>query len=406
MFENFTLEQLTAYKKELRSKLEANEPELDLDKTETELKELETRENELRAIMAADEKRARLMQKLTDGDGAPASIANPVKEKAETRSLDETLASKEYRNAFAKYFMGRKLEKEEQRALDTVVTTTATTFVDATASADGVNNGGLFIPTDLNLSLMKELELVSPIFRDINKTAVAGVVEFPYAKTKNEAKRKGASKETTDNEDGEIEWAMLKLKTAEVSVTIPVTWKLEAMAVDQFYNFFLAELKNQVSRSVITGAIYGSGSDDMEGVTVSAIQKTYTGTVLQAFENHIGALSSRRKIGAKWYISTTAAESIQFAKDSDGRYLFPLNLGLPKTIAGYSLEVDPYLNDGDILFGNLNQYSRLNVNEAMSVTKETKGKKRRNEYTAYELVSSAAQPDTLLYIKKTTQSGT
>lgn len=401
MFENFTLEQVTAYRKELRSKLEANAPELDLDKAEAELKELEKRESELRTAKAADERRSGLMKKLSGGDGAPETLENPIKEKAAARSLDEILASKEYRSAFAKHLMGRKLEKDEQRALDTVVTTTATTFVDASASADGVNNGGLFIPTDLNLSLMKELELVSPVFRDINKTAVAGVVEFPYAKTKNEAKRKGASKETAENEDGAIEWAVLKLKTAEISVTIPVTWKLEAMAVDQFYGFFLAELKNQVSRSVITGAIYGGGTDDMEGVTVSAAQKTYAGTVLKAFEDNIGALSSRLKVGAKWYISTTAAESIQFAKDTDGRYLFPLNLGLPKTIAGYALEVDPYLKDGDILFGNLNQHARLNINEAMSVTKEVKGKKRRNEYTAYELVSSAAQPETLLYIKKT-----
>ena len=48
MFKNFTLEQVTAYRQELRSKLEANVPELDLDKAETELKELEKRESELR----------------------------------------------------------------------------------------------------------------------------------------------------------------------------------------------------------------------------------------------------------------------------------------------------------------------------------------------------------------------
>lgn len=400
MFKNFTLEQVTAYKKELRAKLEANAADLDLDKTENELKELEKREVELRTALAANEKRARLMQKLTDGDGTPAPIPNPAKEKPAARSLDEVLAGKEYRSAFAKHLMGRRLDDAEQRALDTVVTTTATTFVDATESADGVNNGGLFIPTDLNLSLMKELELASPIFRDINKTSIPGVIEFPYPKSKNEAKRKGASKETAENEDGEIEWAMLKLKTAEVSVTIPVTWKLEAMAVDQFYNYFLTELKNQVARSVISGAIYGTGNDDMEGVAVSAMQKTYTTTVLKAIEDNIGALTAVKKVGAKLYISTTAAESIQFAKDNNGDYIFPLTGGLPKTIAGYALEVDPYMKDGDIIFGNLHQYARLNINEAMSVTKETKGKKRRNEYTAYELVSAAAQPDCLLYIKK------
>lgn len=408
MFEEFTLEQVEAYKKELRSKLDANDDGIDLDKIESELQELEKREGELRAKAAEAEKRARIMQKIAGGTVRTNPVANPVaggEEGKAWRSLDDVLASKEYRSAFAKKLMGRSLSDEEQRALDTAVTTTATTFVEASSGTDGVNNGGLFIPTELNLSLMKELELVSPIFRDINKTNFAGVLKFPYAVSRNEAKRKGPTKETTENEDGQVEWAMLELKDAEISVTIPVTWKLEAMAVDQFYGYFLTELKNQVSRSLISGVIYGSGSDDMEGVTIKAVQKTYTGTVLAAIEANISAIDAQKKVGAKLYISTTAAESIQFSKDSNGDYIFPLTLGLPKTIAGYPLEVDPYLKDGDIVFGNVGKYARLNTVEAMSVTKDMIGKKRRNEYTAYMVAASAAQPSTLVYIKKTTGGG-
>lgn len=409
MFEEFTLEQVEAYKKELRSKLDANDAGLDLDKVESELQELEKREGELRAKAAEAEKRERIMQKIAAGTVRANPVANPVaggeEEGKAWRSLDDVLASKEYRSAFAKKLMGRSLSDEEQRALDTAVTTTATTFVEASSSADGVNNGGLFIPTELNLSLMKELELVSPIFRDINKTNFAGVLKFPYAVSRNEAKRKGPTKETTENEDGQVEWAMLELKDAEISVTIPVTWKLEAMAVDQFYGYFLTELKNQVSRSLISGVIYGSGSDDMEGVTIKAVQKTYTGTVLAAIEANISAIDAQKKVGAKLYISTTAAESIQFSKDSNGDYIFPLTLGLPKTIAGYPLEVDPYLKDGDIVFGNISKYARLNTVEAMSVTKDMIGKKRRNEYTAYMVAASATQPSTIVYIKKTTGVG-
>ena len=235
MFEEFTLEQVEAYKKELRSKLDANDAGLDLDKVESELQELEKREGELRAKAAEAEKRARIMQKIAAGTVRANPVENPVAGGEEDgkawRSLDDVLASKEYRSAFAKKLMGRALSEAEQRAVDTAVTTTATTFVEASSGADGVNNGGLFIPTELNLSLMKELELVSPIFRDVNKTNFAGVLKFPYAVSRNEAKRKGPTKETTENEDGQVEWAMLELKDAEISVTIPVTWKLEAMAV-------------------------------------------------------------------------------------------------------------------------------------------------------------------------------
>lgn len=401
MFENLTtLEECAAAKVELRARLSAATEAAELDKLESEALALEQRESALKAAAATAEKRGRLMQKLASGQATGNTVANPTRSIQEAKTISEVLNSNEYRSAFAKTLLNRKLDEAEQRALDTVITTTATEFKAATEEADGVNNGGIAIPTSLNLSLLQALELRSPIFRDINKTSVAGVLSFPYPTTKNIAKRYGKSKETTENSDGEVGFADLKLESAEISVTIPVTWKLEAMAVDQFMDYLLKELTNQVSRSEIVGAIYGSGDDDMKGVTVCAIQKTYSGAVLDAIEANIGALTAEKKIGAKLYISTSAAESIQFAKDKDGDYLFPLNLGLPKTIAGYTLEVDPYLKDGDILFGNLNQYARLNTVEAMTIAKDRIGRKRRNEYTAYKVAASAAQPDSLLYIKK------
>lgn len=402
MFENLTtLEECAAYKVELRKRLEATTEAAELDKLQNEVEELEKRESAIKAAAATAEKRSRLMQKLGSGTATGNPVENPTRSNnQEAKTAAEVLASNEYRSAFAKTLMRRKLNEAEARALSTI-TTTATEFTAASEEAEGVNNGGLFIPTSLNLSLLKALELRSPIFRDINKTSIEGVLEFPYAKSKNKAKRYGASKETTENDDASAEFAMLKLTTAEISATIPVTWKLEAMGVEQFMDYLLTELTNQVARSKIDGAIYGSGKDDMTGVAVAAIQKTYSGTVLEAIEAHIGALTAEKKIGAKLYISTTAAESVQFAKNKDGDYIFPLAGGLPKTIAGYTLEVDPYLANGDILFGNLTQYARLNVNEAMTISKDIIGKKRRNEYTAYEVDGSNAQPDSLLYIKKT-----
>lgn len=401
MYKHFTtLAQVATEKAALRSLLEANNPETNLDEIETKMKALEVRENELRAAAERTEKRSRLMQKIANGEATGSPVENPVNVPAEKRSFDDVLGSKEYRSAWAKTLLRKPLNEAEKRALDTVVTTSATEFVEASADADGVNNGGLFIPTELNLSLMQELSLVSPIFRDINKTSFAGVVKFPYKKNAGKAERKGASKETEANKDGSIEWATLELKTAEITVTIPVTWKLEAMAVDQFINFFLTELKLQISEAKIEGAIYGSGNDDMEGITVKAVTKTYSGTVVDALKTNLSALDAKKKIGAKVYISTTAAEDLQFAQDGSGAYIFPIAAGLPKTIAGYALETDPYLHDGDIIVGNLQRYARMNVVENMSVTKDVSGKKRRNDYTAYEVCGSAAQPDALLYIKK------
>ena len=42
----------------------------------------------------------------------------------------------------------------EERALGDAITTTATTFVESNTSTQGINNGGLFIPTSVRLDML------------------------------------------------------------------------------------------------------------------------------------------------------------------------------------------------------------------------------------------------------------
>ena len=144
------------------------------------------------------------------GNPTPAPV-NPIAgEGPDTRgaanlpfTAENVLASKEYRSAWAKTLMHRSdLTDMEKRALDTAITTTATTYVAPTANVDGVNNGGLFIPTDINLALMNALQLASPIFRDVAKTAIPGVVKFPYKVSGSGAKSVG---ETEASPDGSVQ---------------------------------------------------------------------------------------------------------------------------------------------------------------------------------------------------------
>lgn len=98
------------------------------------------------------------------------SIPNPfVEQRNEGHEVESSepravLATPEYKSAFAKTLLNRSLTEKESRALDTALTTTATTFVAPSGSADGVNNGGLFIPTDMNLSLLEHIGLVFAYF--------------------------------------------------------------------------------------------------------------------------------------------------------------------------------------------------------------------------------------------------
>ena len=67
------------------------------------------------------------------------------------------------REAFAKHVLfqstGRadaKLNEFEARALGVATTTTSETFVAPSANADGINNGGVFIPQEVMLDILRE----------------------------------------------------------------------------------------------------------------------------------------------------------------------------------------------------------------------------------------------------------
>ncbi len=338
------------------------------------------------------------------GTGAILSgIENPIIGGSEQRGAaeftrDNVLASNEYRSAWAKTLMCRSLTETEQRALDVALTTTSTTFSAATEDADGVNNGGLFIPESVNMALMETIGLTSPFFKDAAKTAVPGIIKFPYRKSGSGAENQT---EGAKNKDAAVEWADLTLGTSEISETIRVTWKLEAMSVDGFIDYIVSELSEQIKDTAVTAMIYGTGNNEMSGIAKNAIKSTYTGDPLTAISAALKALPKKKKIGAKIYVSTAIVETISFMKDNEGRYIYtPINSDGVKSLATYPVEVDPYLNDDDFVVGNMGRYYRINTNEPLSIVKDVSGKARINDYTGYMLLSGAAQPDSVVYATK------
>lgn len=359
---------------------------------------------ERKAIQEAGEKRASLLSKIAAGEVGKRTEA--VKEKTARKAMtrEEALASEEYRNFFAKTLMRMPVNEDEQtaaRAAGVALTTTATTFVEAGVAADGVNNGGLFIPTEMSLALVKEAELVSPIFRDVAKDNLPGVLKFPYKVSGTGA---DVRTEGTPNPDGQIEWAELELTTYEISETIRVTWKLERMAVPAFLSYLQTELIAAVKDAMIDQAIYGTGTGEVTGVTASAgsaNEKTYDGTdPLAAIKEGLALLSGKQKAGAKIYISNSVAEEIMFHQDANSFYNFAVVNGTGiSTIGGYPAEKDPYLHDGDIVIGNMKKF-RLNEIEPISVSRDSSGKQRVSDYTAYGIVAGAGQPGEFVYISK------
>lgn len=318
-------------------------------------------------------------------------VIKEEKEMEEKRKF--TIADKEYRSAWAKKLMGLSEEKfteEEKRALGDAVTTTATTFVASTESVQGINNGGLFIPTSVREDLMEIIEKNSPIFRDVRKLQVAGNIDLPYLFDSDDAEW---YVELTDTKNEGQEYRSLQLTGWELAKDIVITWKLEAMAVESFISFLLEELANKMGKALINAVIYGDGANKPTGITKGLTAVKTGATPIDNIINTYETLSDDARIGAKAYVSTSVKVKMISYKDENGNY--PFLQGINGTDL-FSIETDPYLKNNDVVVGNCRNYI-LNEVAPMSVAKESTVKGRKTTYGGYGIYDGKARPNYFAY---------
>lgn len=369
--------------KELRNEVEAINKEVP-EQEKTEKKDGEITPEEERSLIADTqelEKRNKEVSNLRKIGG------NEEMEKEERKfGLD----SKEYRSAWAKKLMRYSEEKfteDEKRALGDAVTTTATEFVASTADTQGINNGGLFIPTSVRMELMELIAKDSPIFRDARKLQVSGNVDLPYLFAADDA---NWYTELTDTVNEGMEFRNMQLTGWELAKDIVITWKLEEMSVESFISFILDELNNKMGKALINAVIYGDGQNKPTGVTngLTPITPGENDTAIDRVLNTYKGLTDDARIGAKVYISTSVNLDIVSYKDNNGNY--PFLAGVP-SVKGFSIEVDPYLKNKDILAGNMRNYI-LNEVTPMRVDKEKTVKGRKVTYGGYGIYDGKGRP--------------
>ena len=374
-------EEIEARKLEIREEVEAAEDESKLKELE---EEVDTLDEELEEINE-QEKKEEQAKVLEQNEQKAKKVEMEVK-KMEERRFD--LSSAEYRSAWAKKVMGLAEDKftaDELRALGDAITTTATEFVASAADTQGINNGGLFIPTSVREDLMELIEKESPIFRDIRKLAVNGNVDLPYLFEADDA---NWYVELTDTKNEGMEFKNLQLTGWELAKDIVITWKLEEMAVDSFIDFIVDELYNKMGKALINAVIYGDGNNKPTGITHGLSPITTGANAIERIINTYKSLSADAKIGAKVYISNDVNLEVISYKDANNNY--PYLSGVP-AVSGFSVEVDPYLKNDDIIAGNARYYI-LNENTPVRLDKESSVKGRKVVYGAYAIYDGKAKP--------------
>ncbi len=306
----------------------------------------------------------------------------------EKRSVEISALAKGLRRA-----AGRKTEpytEEELRALGVAYTTTSEEYVEPTADVNGVNNGGLLIPSTMLTDLLTSREVNSPIFNGVRKYNMKGIVVFPYAK---QVVGDPATKELQDSTDVSIEFANLELKNGDYALTVALTFELLAQADDVLVPYVLDQLEKCVAKTIVPDVIYGSGADGHVAGIVGASEEGTCTDVLDGIHAGLAALSVEAIQGASIFVARDIYLDLAFAKDEDGRPLHPLfNESGIATIATYPVVVDEYLNAGEFIIGNPYNYL-LNEVKGSEIYPENKGRERRVEETIHTMIAGAPCPD-------------
>lgn len=390
-----TIKEIEARKMELKTKIdEANSTE-ELEELRSQIDEINKEVPEEETSEITHEEERNLINDTEELEKRSKEVKNlkVIKEEEEMEERKFTIADKEYRSAWAKKLMGLsedKFTEEEKRALGDAVTTTATEYVASTADTQGINNGGLFIPTSVREEFMERVSEVSPFFKDLRKLQVAGNIDLPYLEVADDAKWYTELKET-DNEGQK--YNSIQLTGWELAKDVVITWKLEEMAVDSFIDFILDELYEKMGVALIEATLYGDGNNKPKGVT-KGLKAIVTGetpidTIIDAYKS----LGRKARIGAKAYISTNVNIEICAYKDKNGNYPFLQGLSTNKLV---DVVVDPFLHDNDIVVGNARNYI-LNEVTPLRVERERTVKGRKITFGGYSIVDGAAKPNAFAY---------
>lgn len=298
---------------------------------------------------------------------------------------------------------GKAFSEVERRALGTAVATTAATFVEATAEADGVNNAGVLVSTKLVFDLLREEGKISPLFADINFTAIPGLTEFPFRATRDKARAKAEKASGLDNQ---MKWDKLQLSKGYLQTIIPVTDEIKALTDFDFGEYIVAQILQDINEDWAEDLIYGTGANDhVKGLTIGATEAMANGyaagKVIDAIIAGIKLCKGSYRRNAKLYVAQDVADEILFSVDDNGNFRYPLfnnSTGIT-SFGALRVEVDENLKTGEFVIGDVNKYFKVNTLIPLRMETDRDARRGITEYIAS--VYCAAAPHAGAFIHGT-----
>lgn len=297
-----------------------------------------------------------------------------------------------YLRAWAADMQGRTMTAQEKSVFDKVNAEFSNAYTHDTT------NTAVLIPETVAAGIWKRAEEMYPLYADARKYNVTGklVIKKHTGIVAGDAAWYDEATPTADEQNA---FGELILDGRELSKAVTVTWKLRAMAMDEFIPFIINELGERMGVALGNAAAKGRGSASLEpeGVETALLAEdstpqivTYNGTLGYAtITEAISKLHSSYLNGAAIYANNaTIWGKLANIMDGNQRPMFVPDVtgGGVGRIFGLVVKPDAGITNGSIVVGNANQGLVFNVNEPLSITTEEHAKARTTDYVAYAVV--------------------
>lgn len=297
-----------------------------------------------------------------------------------------------YTRAWANHLLGNKKTKEETEVFN---------------EFNGINNAfthtTLTAPTLIPETVVQGIEAILaeeyPLLADVRKFNVNGNFALNYHASVDSGDAAWYALEATTTADEKNTFAQFTLGGHELAKAVTVSWKLKAMAVEEFIPFIIKELADRMGITKATAVFSGAGTTEPEGIDTALTAELNTpqiqpyavadGIAYSDITAAMGLVHSSLIKGAKFYANNkTIWGQLAAIVGPTGQPIFIADAtsGGVGRIFGITVETDGSIADGSVLLGNANKGYYMNTNEPMKIVVQDQAKKRETDYVSYEVV--------------------
>lgn len=308
-------------------------------------------------------------------------VANLTKIK-EVKDLTEP----KYEEVFAKIMLDRDLNASDKQVFEKV---------NNAAYTHEVKTQGILIPETTVAGIMEMVSEQYPFYGSIRKLNVAGILKF----RKHTGITQGDAAfvaEGTAAEDEKNTFAEIQLNGFELAKLVRVSFKLDAMSIQEFLPFIQKEIADRIGVTLGTKVFTGTGTGEPKGLITELKAEATTPQIVEYTKGSVPTYENLTQLmtkvhptyvsGAKIYANNnTIWLKLANIVDGENRPVFipdATSSGVGR-LFGYTVVMDGGLSDGQILFANGEAGMVQNTNEALSIQSQKDLTSRETIYLGY-----------------------